>query len=230
MAAPTRARSSACGRSYGRERPWHPPPLRAEPPLTPPTDDRAFGRGLAALRASVAALGDRRVVDEVPLGHWRATGADGASSPIEAGDAWPATAGTVAFERHTVGVPAEWPLGQARLVLDAGAPGWAHLHSKHGRAAFEIGADPREVPVPALAFGLRLEASAPAGGAVTPRFGVTRLVRLDPALDALVGRSTTALADAEARYERGDADAAGTLLDEVWLALLEADAASTRGG
>lgn len=143
-------------------------------------------KGAASVPAGRADVAARSVLDTVDLAHWRAAREAGVWQPIERGEAWPDGVGPVAFERHTVAVPPEWPLEHVRLVLLPGGPGRALVHSKHGLASFDLAEDGGEVPVNALAFGLRLEASEIPGE--PPRFGGARLERLDPDA-ASVGRA-----------------------------------------
>ena len=160
-----------------------------KPPSTGDPDRRARDVGAAA----------RRVLETFDLGHWRVTRASGDWQPIERDEPWPGGVGPVAFERHTVTVPPAWPLAQVRLVLAPGGRGRAVVHSKHGLVTFELAPDGSEVPVPALAFGLRLEADdVPRdASADPPRFGGARLELLDA--DVLGGASD------------GRAEAGGTL-------------------
>ncbi len=163
---------------------------------------------LADLRAARVGLEARSVVDHIDLGHWRAARETGPWQPIERGEPWPEGEGPVAFERHTVTVPPEWPLAHVRLALAPGGPGRALVHSKHGRVAFDLAPAGSPVPVPALAFGLRLEAQAVAAGAPLPaRFGGAQLERLDAEIVALAA-TLDDLAEAWARAEGDRANGA----------------------
>ena len=182
-----------------------------------PHDPRTPEQRLAHLRARLGDLRAWRVRDAVPLGNWRATPEGGEPVEIAAGDPWPTSDGVVAFDRHTVTFPADWPLGDVRLELDAGGEGLATLHSKFGKRAFGLDPYHRELAVPALAFGLRIEAVArrPFGEPVPdPRFGTTRLVRLEPDVEALATRLMV-VAEAIAALQAGgrDAEAVDALLD-----------------
>lgn len=182
-----------------------------------PHDPRTPEQRLAHLRARLSDLRAWRVRDALPLGNWRATPAGGESVEIVAGDPWPTREGVVAFDRHTVTFPADWPLAHVRLELDAGGEGLALVHSKYGKRAFGLDPHHRELAVPALAFGLRIEAVArrPFGEPVPdPRFGVTRLVRLDADVEALANRLAV-VAEAVAALRAGgrDAEAVDALLD-----------------
>lgn len=119
-----------------------------------------------------------QVEDQLELGNWKAT-AEGASPvPIQRGEPWPSREGVLVFERHTVTVPPEWPLDRVRLQLDMGGSGHAWIHSKLGKSAHEVVQGSAGLPVPALAFGLRVEVEAPASDdpdAPIPVLGLTRL-------------------------------------------------------
>jgi alpha-mannosidase len=193
-----------------------------------PHDPRSAAQRLAHLRARLADLRAWRVRDAMPLGHWRATPAGGEPVEIAEGDPWPAREGdadngVVAFDRHTVTFPADWPLADVRLELDAGGEGLALVHSKFGKRAFGLDPYHRELAVPALAFGLRLEAVArrPFGEPVPdPRFGVTRLLRLDPDVEALATRLAVVAEAVDALQTGGrDAEAVDALLDAADAAL-----------
>jgi hypothetical protein len=124
----------------------------------------------------------RPVIDSLPLANWKATSAAAGTVEIAQGEPWPLGA-TIAFERHTVTVPASWPLADVRLELDVGAEAVAILHSRLGVERHPIGPDEPPLRAPTRAFGLRVEAhrSAPAvdQGTFVPRFGTTRLVLLE---------------------------------------------------
>jgi alpha-mannosidase len=182
-----------------------------------PHDPRTPEQRLAHVRARLGDLRAWRVRDALPLGNWRATPEGGEPVAIAEGDAWPTRTGVVAFDRHTVTFPAEWPLADVRLELDAGGEALAILHSKFGQRAFGLDPYHRELAVPALAFGLRIEAVArrPFGEPVPdPRFGTTRVVWLDADVERLVHRLDV-VAEAVAALLAGgrDAEAVDALLD-----------------
>ncbi|MDF1521352.1 MAG: glycoside hydrolase family 38 C-terminal domain-containing protein [Trueperaceae bacterium] len=201
--------------------------------MTDPHDPRNPAQRLAHLRARLGDLRAWRVRDAMPLGHWRATPLGGEPVEIAAGDPWPTREGVVgdgtvgdglvAFDRHTVTFPADWPLADVRLELDAGGEGLALVHSKFGKHAFGLDPYHRELAVPALAFGLRLEAVArrPFGEPVPdPRFGVTRLLRLDRDVEALATRLAVVAEAVDALLAGGrDAEAVDALLDAADAAL-----------
>ncbi|MFN2321712.1 MAG: alpha-mannosidase [Trueperaceae bacterium] len=182
-----------------------------------PHDPRSPEQRLAHLRARLGDLRAWRVRDAMPLGHWRATPEGSEPAELEAGDPWPTREGVVAFDRHTVTFPADWPLDEVRLELDAGGEGLATLHSKFGKSAFGLDPHHRELAVPALAFGLRIEAVArrPFGEPVPdPRFGTTRIVRLDADVERLSNRLSFVAEAVAALLEGGrDGEAVDALLD-----------------
>ena len=94
------------------------------------------------------------MIDVLTLANWKAWSAAAGTVEIAMGDPWPA-GDTVAFERHTVTIPAAWPLGAVRLEIDAGGPGHAELHSRLGRERHPVGPDAPALPVPTRAFGIR---------------------------------------------------------------------------
>jgi hypothetical protein len=123
-----------------------------------------------------------RAIDVLPLANWKATSATAGVVEIAEGEAWP-PGPTVAFERHTVTVPAAWPLADVRLELDVGAEGVAVLHSRLGIERHPIGPAAPPLRAPTRAFGLRIEARRPSqavdDATVAPRLGTTRLVLLE---------------------------------------------------
>jgi hypothetical protein len=124
---------------------------------------------------------ERRVIDALTLANWKATTASTGTLEIAQGEPWPA-GDAVAFERHTVTVPATWPLDDVRLELDVGADGVAVLHSRLGVERHPIGPAAAPLRAPTRAFGLRIEARRPPpldDGTGGPCLGTTRLVLLE---------------------------------------------------
>jgi hypothetical protein len=127
---------------------------------------------------------ERRVIDALTLANWKATTASAGTVEIAQGEPWP-PGDAVAFERHTVTVPATWPLADVRLELDVGADAVAVLHSRLGVERHPTGPAAPPLRTPTRAFGLRIEArrASPSAedGAGGPRLGTTRLVLLEAA-------------------------------------------------
>ncbi len=123
--------------------------------------------------------GGRPVIDELLVAHWKATPEGGEPVEITAGTPWPATGARVGFDRHTVTVPAEWPLDDVRLELDVGSEASVTMHSRFGIESHRIDRGGGALVPPARAFGIRIAAEPPASGALAV-FGATRLVLLGP--------------------------------------------------
>jgi hypothetical protein len=125
---------------------------------------------------------ERLVADALALANWKATTVSADAVEIAEGEPWP-PGDAVAFERHTVTVPAAWPLADVRLQLDVGADGVAILHSRLGVERHPIGPAAPPVRAPTRAFGLRIEARrasrAVDDGTGGPRLGTTQLVLLE---------------------------------------------------
>lgn len=141
--------------------------------MAPPPDDRP---------TQATPPTDPPAEDQLVLGNWKATAPGAAPVPIQRGEPWPSREGVLVFERHTVTVPPEWPLDRVRLQLDMGGHGQAWVHSKLGKKVHEIGPGLSGLPVPALAFGLRVEVEALAqdgADAALPVLGLTRLALVD---------------------------------------------------
>lgn len=175
--------------------------------------DEARAR-LERLRARAAALDEARVLERFDLEMWRAVPADAPAQEIAADEPWPTRTADIAFERPSVTVPARWPLADARVELETEAPLTAIVHSKHGRVAIEVAPGRTSLPAPALAYGLRLEATAEVA-ATAPRFGRARLVRVDPDVTARAARLTGLLAEAAELLESGRLEAAEARLGEA---------------
>jgi hypothetical protein len=141
---------------------------------------------------------ERRVIDALTLANWKATTTSAGTVEIAQGEPWP-PGGAVAFERHTVTVPAPWPLADVRLELDVGADAVAVLHSRLGVERHPIGAAAPPLRTPTRAFGLRIEAHrAPPSvddGTGGPHLGTTRLVLLE-ASETAEGRGPDDVASA----------------------------------
>ena len=105
---------------------------------------------------------------------------DGA--PIAVGAAWPKRQGVAEFAASAT-VPAHWPLGDARLILDLGGESLVSLTYPAGETV-RFGLDPyhREFPLRAHAFSIHTESVArlPFGEPVRhPHLNVAKLVWLD---------------------------------------------------
>jgi len=140
--------------------------------------------------------------------------ADAPAQEIATGAPWPTRTAAIVFERPSVTVPARWPLADARVDLDTAAPLTAVVHSKHGRVVTTVAPGRSSLPAPALAYGLRLEATAEVA-ATAPRFGRARLVRVDPDVAARADRLTALLLEAADLLAAGRVAAADARLDEA---------------
>jgi hypothetical protein len=148
--------------------------------MNPPSPTPDLDLRLSELRHALDELRRRSVIDTLALANWRAASAMAGVAEIAEGDPWP-PGDPVVFERHTVTVPAEWPLADVRLDLDPGCDGDVRLHSRLGQERHRVGPGRPWLPVPTRAFGIRLEAQpSPAETGDAPRFGRTCLVRLHP--------------------------------------------------
>jgi hypothetical protein len=126
---------------------------------------------------------ERRVQDALALANWKVTTTSAGTVEIAQGEPWP-PGDAVAFERHTVTVPATWPLADVRLELDVGADAVAVLHSRLGVERHRIGTAAPPLRTPTRAFGLRIEAHRPPpsdDGTGGPLLGTTRLILLEAA-------------------------------------------------
>jgi hypothetical protein len=200
-----------------------PADLDAGGPMNPPSPTPDLDLRLSELRQALDELRCRSVIDTLALANWKASSAMADVTEIAEGDPWP-PGDPVVFERHTVTIPADWPLGDVRLDLDPGGEGDVRLHSRLGPERHRVGTDTPWLPVPTRAFGIRLEARpSPAATGEAPRLGRTRLVRLDPQRLALHMR-LSAEADAVGGALAAGADPAAL---EARLADVEVELTST---
>jgi len=150
-------------------------------PANPPDP----GDGPVSVDRRLIALRRRHAIDVLPLANWRATRDGGGAADIAEGEPWPTGIGAVSFERHTVTIPASWPLADVRLDLDLGGGAEVTLHSRYGRETHRIGAGGSALTPPTRAFGIRIVGHATG---VAPRLGATVLLLVDPELGAALAR------------------------------------------
>jgi hypothetical protein len=143
------------------------------------------GTASASVERRLVELRRRHAIDVLPLANWRAATEGGAPADIAEGDAWPTGRGGVTFERHTVTIPAEWPLADVRLDLDIGGEAEVTLHSRYGPETHRIGPGGSALTPPTRAFGIRILARATEA---EPRLGPTALRLVDPEFGAALAR------------------------------------------
>src|SRR5579871_2583261 len=139
-----------------------------------------------------------RVRGRQPIGGWTFDGA-----PIAIGDPWPARDGVHSLACARFEAPADWPLAETRLSLDAG--GESLLTITYDERRLPLGLDLNHTEFALDARGARLEiesvAKGPFGTPVAhPRLARAELTRIEPALDDFV-RTLTLTIDLAAELD-----------------------------
>jgi alpha-mannosidase len=147
---------------------------------------------LARARRRRDEVGIWRVRERVPVGGWTFEG-----ELIRVGEAWPDRGGVRKLAAERFEVPADWPLEETRLALDAGGESLlAIVYDDGSRAPFGLDLNHTEFPLDARAARLEIEAVAkgPFGTPIRdPRLARAELIRIEPGLDAFVRRLTLAI-------------------------------------
>jgi len=138
---------------------------------------------LTRLRVRADELESWRVVAASSVEGWSCDGA-----PIVLGANWPRVEGVRPFAAAAE-VPADWPLDEARLLLDLGGESLVTLVYDDGaRESFGLDPNHRELPLRGRRFAIDAEsvARAPFGEPVRdPRLAVAALARIDHDVEAL---------------------------------------------
>jgi alpha-mannosidase len=133
-----------------------------------------------------------RVRERTPVGGWTFEG-----KPIQVGEAWPDRGGVRRLAAERFEVPADWPLEETRLALDAGGESLlAIVYDDDARAPFGLDLNHTEFPLDARGARIEIEAVAkgPFGTPIQgPRLARAELIRTEPGLEAFVRRLSLAI-------------------------------------
>jgi alpha-mannosidase len=178
----------------------------------------SFTQQLARGRRRLGEIVAWRVRATVPVGGWTFDGA-----AIEVGQAWPDRGGVRRLAAARFEVPADWPLTETRLALDAGGESLLTLGYDDHRLQLGLDVNHTEFPLDAPAASLEIEAVAkgPFGTPIRDaRLKRAELIRIEPAVDDFARRAGLAL-DLAAEIE-------GHELAEALIELAEAAMARVR--